>query len=46
MVEKNQPFVVKVTAEKTTYDADWNPTTTTIPLENAKTICNDWSHFL
>jgi hypothetical protein len=30
-----EPFTVKVTAEKTTYDENWNPTVTNVNIENA-----------
>ncbi|MBL0386136.1 S-layer homology domain-containing protein [Tumebacillus sp. ITR2] len=41
-------FTVKVTAQKTTYDANWNATTTTVPVEGASlaTVNSDEAIFV
>lgn len=35
-----QPFTFTVTADKTTYDSNWNPTTTTVPVSGATVAFN------
>ncbi|MFT9077762.1 DUF4430 domain-containing protein [Ethanoligenens sp.] len=39
----SNPFTVTLTAQKTTYDAQWNPTTSTVPVADATVTFNGTS---